>query len=79
MIETLFHGGVHLTLIGSVTLNLNGQVKLPVFFTKTKSFLISNGLDKPKFWLQNCEYLLTHQIKHLFWVLKRTVSLRQFF
>ena len=79
MIETLFHGEVHLPLVGSMTLNLNGQEKLLVFFMKTKSFLISNGLDKPKFWSQNCEYLLTHQFKHLFWVLKRTISLRRFF
>ena len=27
---------------------------------------------------ENCEYLLRHHFKHLFWVLKRTVSLRRF-
>ena len=28
---------------------------------------------------QNCKYFLTHQFKHVFWVFKRTVSMRQFF
>ena len=27
----------------------------------------------------NCEYILIHQIKHLFCVFKRSVSLRRFF
>ena len=27
----------------------------------------------------NCNYFLTHQFKQEFWMLKRTVSLRQFF
>ena len=26
-----------------------------------------------------CDYFLIHQFKHVFWVLKRTVSLRRFF
>ena len=26
-----------------------------------------------------CNYFLTYQLKHVFWVLKRTVSLRRFF
>ena len=39
----------------------------------------NNGVNKKNFLAQNCEYCLTHQIKHLFWVLKRTVSLRRFF
>ena len=28
---------------------------------------------------QNCDYVFIHQFKHVFWVLKRTVSLRRFF
>ena len=28
---------------------------------------------------QNCNYFLTHGFKQVFWVLKRTVSLRRFF
>ena len=37
------------------------------------------GLDKQNFWTLNCNYFLTKQFKHVFWVLKRTVSLRRFF
>ena len=35
--------------------------------------------DQQKFSAQNCEYFLTHQILHLFWVLNRTVSLSWLF
>ena len=34
------------------------------------------GSDKHKDLALNCKYFLTHQFKHIFWVLKRTVSLR---
>ena len=27
----------------------------------------------------NCDYFLIHQLKHVFWVLKRTISSRRFF
>ena len=37
------------------------------------------GLDKQKFSAYNCKYFLTHNFSHMFWVLKRTVSLRRFF
>ena len=40
---------------------------------------VPTGLDKQKFSAKNCKYFLTHQFKHLFWVLKGTVSLRRFF
>ena len=35
--------------------------------------------DKESLLAENCKYFLTHQFKHVFWVLKRTVSLRRFF
>ena len=35
------------------------------------------GLDKKKNSAYNCKYFLTHNFKHMFWVLERTVSLRQ--
>ena len=37
------------------------------------------GLDDHTFWTWNFKYVLNHQCKHLFWVLKRTVSLIRFF
>ena len=37
------------------------------------------GPDKDSLCSKNCNYFLTHQFKHVFWVLKRTVSLRRFF
>ena len=37
------------------------------------------GLDKETFSVYNCKYFLTHNFKHMFWMLKRTVSMRQFF
>ena len=39
----------------------------------------SHKLRLAYFWAQNCEYFLIHPFKHMFWVLKRTVSLRRFF
>ena len=33
--------------------------------------------DKKILWAQKCNYFLNHQFIHVFWVLKRTVSLRQ--
>ena len=38
------------------------------------------GLDKHNFWVLNFEYFLIHQteFEHMFWVLKRTVSLRNY-
>ena len=36
-------------------------------------------LYKQNFSVYNCEYFLTHHFRHMFWVLKRTVSLRRFF
>ena len=40
---------------------------------------INTGLDKQKHSALNLKYFLTHQFYHMFWVLKRTVSLRRFF
>ena len=37
------------------------------------------GPDKDRLCTYNCVYFLTHQFKHVFWVLKQTVSLRRFF
>ena len=37
------------------------------------------GPEKQKFCTLNCEYFLICLFKHLFWVLKRTISLRWFF
>ena len=37
------------------------------------------GPYKDSWFTENCIYFLTHQFKHLFWVLKRTISLRRFF
>ena len=37
------------------------------------------GQVKLKISALNCKHFLTHQIEHMFWVLKRTVSLRLFF
>ena len=37
------------------------------------------GPDKDSLCPLNCINFLTHQFKHVFWVLKRTVSLRRFF
>ena len=39
----------------------------------------TTGLDKKNVSALNCRYFLTHQFKHMFWVLKRTVSLRRSF
>ena len=39
----------------------------------------SIGPDKDILSVQNFNYFLTHLFKHVFWVLKRTVSLRRFF
>ena len=36
------------------------------------------GTIKQNIWAENCKYFLTHQFEHVFWVLKRTVSLRRF-
>ena len=35
--------------------------------------------DKEILLAKSCKYVLTHQSKHVFWVLKRTVSSRRFF
>ena len=45
------------------------------------SIIISIGLgsDKKIFWTWDCNYFLIHQLNHVFWVLKRTVSMRRFF
>ena len=37
------------------------------------------GPVKQKFSAYNCYYCLIHPFKHVFWVLKRTASLRRFF
>ena len=37
------------------------------------------GLGKQKFSALNFKYFLTHYFYHVFWVFKRTVSLRRFF
>ena len=37
------------------------------------------GLDKLNFLELNCKFFLTHKLNHMFWVLKRTVSLRRLF
>ena len=37
------------------------------------------GPDKDSLCTYDCIYFLTKQLKHVFWVLKRTVSLRRFF
>ena len=37
------------------------------------------GPVKQKASASNCLYFLIHQFKHMFWVLKSTVSLRRFF
>ena len=37
------------------------------------------GPDKDSLCTLNCVYFLTHQFKHVFWMLKRTVSLRRLF
>ena len=37
------------------------------------------GPDRQAFSAYNCEYFLSRQFEHIFWVLKRTVSLRRFF
>ena len=37
------------------------------------------GLDRYNFSAYICKYFLIHQFQHMFWVLKRTVSLRRFF
>ena len=37
------------------------------------------GPVKQNLLAQNCYYILIYQFKHVFWVLKRTVSLRRFF
>ena len=34
---------------------------------------------KQKYLALKCDYFLIHRLKHVFWVLKRTVSLRRFF
>ena len=36
------------------------------------------GPDKDHFCTLNCIYFLTHLFKHVFWVVKRTISLRRF-
>ena len=38
-----------------------------------------SSLDKQNCSAYNCEYCLTQNFYHIFWVLKRTVSLRRFF
>ena len=58
--------GVHVTLEGDAN-DYVGKV------------IYSMGLDKQNFSAQNCKYFLTHKFKHMFWVLKRTVSVRWFF
>ena len=35
---------------------------------------INTGFDKQKFSAHNCKYFLTCNFEHIFWVLKRTVS-----
>ena len=37
------------------------------------------GLDKQTFSGENCQYFFTSNFQHMFWLLKRTVSLRRFF
>ena len=37
------------------------------------------GPVKQKISARNCDYFLKYQFKHVFWVLKRAVSLRRFF
>ena len=44
-----------------------------------KVFSVLIGLDKQKFLSYNWKCFLIHQFEHMFWVLKRTVSLRWFF
>ena len=44
-----------------------------------KILLSTHRARLAKFLAQNCDYFLTHKFKHVFWVLKRTVSLRRFF
>ena len=35
-------------------------------------YSMATGLDKPKNSAKNCKYFLTHNLEHMFWVLKRT-------
>ena len=44
----------------------------------SSSCRINIGPDKDSLCTKNCIYFLTHQLKPVFWVLKRTVSLRRF-
>ena len=59
-----------------------GVASLPKTETKLRpavSTLLNIGPDKDSLCTKNCIYFLTHQFKHVFWVFKRTVSLRRFF
>ena len=51
----------------------------PCTFYQSSSTVTSIGPVKQKFSAWNCNYFLIHQFKHVFWVFKRTVSLRRFF
>ena len=52
-------------------------------FSQDKAHLLftnhSIGPVKQKITAKSCDYFFIHQFKHMFWVFKRTVSLRRFF
>ena len=56
-----------------------GYHRWPFFCFATCNEINSIGPVKQKYFAKNCDYFLIHQFKHVFWVLKRTVSSRRFF
>ena len=53
------------------------QTDLQMIYMEYETVLINP--DKESLRALNCDYFLTHKFKHVFWVLKRTISLRRFF
>ena len=64
------------------SLNFGLNIPLHLYFQYVRSEGFGEdamGPDKDSLCTFNCIYFLTHQFKHVFWVLKGTISLRQFF
>ena len=57
---------------------VSGKISYAGWFTD-RLFKYNINPSKWKFWASSCHNFRTHQIKHIFGVPKRTISLRQFF
>ena len=77
MLQSVICSNIHNNRVNSSPINIYMSFYFHCF--PAIRVYLYEGIDKQSFWVLKCDYFLTDQLKYMFWVLKRTVSIRRFF